>query len=535
MRIDIEIKNYRCFPDSNPARLTIQNGATAFLGVNNSGKSSFLRFFFELRPLFSRLSPPSHDARLVEQTGAFLAGAQPLPFEAEPAILREPLAVFSDRNDRDLTVTLAIEPSGGEDGSPPLAVPHKLILRLSRQPEVSWSAELRVDGHELRGPGGSLSDGVLSVDGAGQVNIRTLLEAIRRLGSTCYIGPFRNLVAGQRYFDIETGPLAIAVWDGLKRGSTQSDYQRSRRITEALKRIFQYDDLDINASRDGQTLQVSIEGQRYNLDELGAGFSQFFIVLLNTAAREFSFVLIDEPELNLHPSLQRDFLTTLESFASQGIVFATHSIGLARSSAQWLYSFRRVGQGVSEVQPYAKTPDLVEFLGEMSFSTYEELGYEKLLLVEGVTEIKCVQQFLRFFGRDADVVLVPLGGGQMITANRQAEIHELKRLCPDVHCLIDSERSAPGEQLSQDRQGFVDACLKEGIDCRVLERRAVENYFSEEAIHRVLGQKYRALAPHESLDELDLRWAKADNWRIASQMKPTDLDGTDLGQFLQNL
>lgn len=48
----IEIKNYRCIPDSNPLRLDFDLGQTiAFVGPNNSGKSAVLGFFYEFRPL----------------------------------------------------------------------------------------------------------------------------------------------------------------------------------------------------------------------------------------------------------------------------------------------------------------------------------------------------------------------------------------------------------------------------------------------------------------------------------------------------
>ena len=52
MDIDITLKNYRCFEDSNPAKFTVGRSFVGFVGPNNSGKSSILRFFFEFR-LFS--------------------------------------------------------------------------------------------------------------------------------------------------------------------------------------------------------------------------------------------------------------------------------------------------------------------------------------------------------------------------------------------------------------------------------------------------------------------------------------------------
>jgi AAA15 family ATPase/GTPase len=56
MDAEITIRNYRCFTSERPVKLLLRTGETAFVGVNNSGKSTLLRFFFELRDLFARLA-----------------------------------------------------------------------------------------------------------------------------------------------------------------------------------------------------------------------------------------------------------------------------------------------------------------------------------------------------------------------------------------------------------------------------------------------------------------------------------------------
>jgi AAA ATPase domain len=53
----IRLKNYRCFADTNPTELEIGPGMTALVGPNNSGKSSFIRMFYELRNVLATLQP----------------------------------------------------------------------------------------------------------------------------------------------------------------------------------------------------------------------------------------------------------------------------------------------------------------------------------------------------------------------------------------------------------------------------------------------------------------------------------------------
>ena len=96
MHVQLTIKNYRCFPDTRPLHFEIKDGFTAFVGVNNSGKSSILRFLYEFRFLFQVLTDPN--ALL-----ALLRGQQRLAFTPAQSVkdIRE---LFFDCNDRDLSI-----------------------------------------------------------------------------------------------------------------------------------------------------------------------------------------------------------------------------------------------------------------------------------------------------------------------------------------------------------------------------------------------------------------------------------------------
>jgi len=270
------------------------------------------------------------------------------------------------------------------------------------------------------------------------------------------------------------------------------------------------------------------------LSELGAGLAQFIIVLGNAAIRKSSIILVDEPELNLHPSLQIDFLTSLSSYARDAIVYATHSIGLARSTADRIYSFQSV-DGRSVVKPFEQTPNYTEFVGEMSFSAFKEIGCDRILLVEGVNDVKTVQQFLRMQKKDHRIVIIPLGGDQLARDGIEAELSELKRLSNNISALVDSERDSEKAEPKAERLAFAKICKKLGIGVCVTRQRAIENYFSDQAVKAAFGDSYRALKPYESLRELPNGWSKTDNWKIARRMVFDDIRSTDIGEFLTKL
>ncbi|OGL15699.1 MAG: hypothetical protein A3K12_12330 [Candidatus Rokubacteria bacterium RIFCSPLOWO2_12_FULL_71_19] len=320
-----------------------------------------------------------------------------------------------------------------------------------------------------------------------------------------------------------------------KTGSSIQQNQATHRLIADIRALFGFDQFDINASPDNQTLQLFINGRSFRLHELGGGLAQFIIVFANVAAKQPTFILIDEPELNLHPSLQLKFLSSLTHYAGSGILFATHSLGLARSSADQIYTFRKLAEGESKVTLHEAATDLPTLLNDLTFSGYRELAFDKLLLVEGPTDLPTFRQFLRRLRKDQRIVVFPLGGDAMITGARAAELEELKRISPALAAVIDSEKTGPDTPIPRNRLEFQRACAAAGVQLHILERRAIENYFPATAVRKVKGDEYAALAPYQTFQDLALEWSKDDNWRVAYEMTKEDLLATDLGQFLDSL
>jgi ABC-type cobalamin/Fe3+-siderophores transport system ATPase subunit len=534
MHVDLTIKNYRCFPDSSPAKIAIRKGFTAFLGPNNSGKSSLLRFFYEFRNLFSFLSGPGSGSFLGllrgETHGLNLLGVQDIP------------EIYSNLNNRDMSLEFDFQPTSDEP--PPVdATLSRLSLKMNRGQNTFSLVNLHTVGNGNVAPSQALqfmNDGAaVGANGVLSANVAPIQDALRPLANTVYLAAFRNAInAGgqQEYYDIQVGQQFLKTWKDHKTGKVKYKSDAAIRLTQDICRIFGFNSLEINTSADDTTLLVAIDGRTFRLDELGSGLSQFILVLATIATRQQDFILLDEPELNLHPSLQIDFLTTVTSYAREGVLFGTHSIGLARAVGQQVYALRREKEGLSRIRLYNAIPRLAEFLGELSFSGYRELGFQKVLLVEGPTEVTTVQQWLRLLGKDHTIVLLPLGGNTMINGNREVELSEVCRISTDVHALIDSERAAAGAPLAADRQAFTTTCAKLGIHCHVLDRRALENYLPDRAIKDVKGNTYSQLQPYDRLADVQNSWGKAENWRIARAMTEAELTATsDLGAFIQAL
>ncbi|MBL8822167.1 MAG: AAA family ATPase [Planctomycetia bacterium] len=521
MQIDVTLKNYRCFPDRYPAKFSLREGTwSAFLGVNNVGKSAVFRFLYEMRNRYDQL----------KNQASLLQSLKKKNLDGGYLNLRDPSEIFHDQNERDISCEFQFQISG-----------------MGSSIELSFS---RVDQHVRvskingvvvsfeAGNDWNLQTGMeLSLGSAQFGSVASILQGFSILTKVIYIGAFRNILnigGNDQYYDIQVGDQFVMQWDRMKNGNTKSGNRACIEVEHSIKRLLGFNSLSINAA-EGRTLQVVINDRPYKLHELGSGIAQLILVLVNTAAQKPSYVMIDEPELSLHPSLQLDFISELGKIATHGVLFSTHNVGLARSCADTIYSVTKLSDGVSTVTQYDATPNLPAFLGELSYSSYQALGFEKILLVEGVTDVRTMQQFLRKLHSDHRILLIPLCGNSLIDQNREYEIVELKRICKNVAALIDSEKDGPDKELDPRRNAFLAMCKKNGINAKVLDYRASENYLTDRAVKAIKGESYRALKSFEKLKALEPHWSKEENWKIAAEMSREEIAQTDLGQFLSSL
>ena len=465
MHIDMKIKNYRCFSREAPAEICIRDGFTAFVGPNNSGKSSLLRLFYELRNIFAELSGPA----------SALAAIKGMRSASEALGVGERAEVFNDGNTGPIELEFSYD--FNRYGIKETEALDRLKLVIYRD-TPSLQLFVRAQGTDV--PGGDWRD--ISVEGliyapTFSASAAPILQCWRTLSESIYVGAFRHALSIEgtsNYFDIPVGRAFVTWWNTHKTGNSAKMNELMAEVTEAVRHIFSFSKLEINSGESG--LRLLVNGKSQRLETLGSGLAEFILVLATASVRKPPFILIDEPESHLHPTLQLDFLTSLGAHASLGVMFATHNIGLARSVAQAIYVVSKKPGPPSRVHPIGRVPRMAELLGELSFGGYQELGFDRVLLVEGVTDVKTMQQFLRHRNKDHEVLIVPLGGSDLINGSREEELAELTRMSTKIFAVIDSERKTADEALSPSREAFRGVCAKLKIDCHALERRATENY-----------------------------------------------------------
>ena len=516
---DLTIFNYRCFTAEEPVRLEMRPGLTSLVGPNNSGKSAILRLFYELRNVFTGFTE-----------GPLTAWGRGAVQGFTTVGTGDALEIFHNRNNLPMRLEVRVKGAGPMQFS-------GVDLSIERREPNNWRAAFKFGPDHQPVPASPTFPNIQFAPGGGlqPLDLSLLSQLGRELAQAMYL-PATRIAIGEAQgtsYDLQFGGGFISLWDTWKTGPNRAQNDAIQRITDDIAALFGFERLEITATPDNRDLHVAIDGKPYKLRELGSALAQFMIVLANAGTRTPTWLLIDEPEISLHPALQLDFLTTLTSYVTCGTLFATHSLGLARSAGRVFSVIKKEHRAT--LKSFEATGSLAEFLGEMSFAAYRELGFDTVLLVEGVNDIKTAQQFLRILKSDHRVVVMQLGGSQMINPARAAELSEVLRLTRNVHVLIDSEKAAPERPMDPKRIAFLEECGRLGIRAAATARRAMENYMADRALKAAFGEAYRALGEFEQRTAVSPIWAKADSWRAAREMTKEELLATDVGTFLKEL
>ena len=200
MQLDIVLKNYRCFPDSTPARISVRGGSTftAFVGANNTGKSSLLKFFYEFRQLFVQLCAPD------TVRGLLLGNPMGLSFPSSVPVSTD---VFSNTNDRALQLQFHFNTTRDNSGQG-TKIPVRLTITVQRH-AVQCTGVLHLSEESVNADTKlKFAHSVLAYGRSPLADFGGFFQLCEALKKTLYIGAFRNAInvgSNASYYDIKIG------------------------------------------------------------------------------------------------------------------------------------------------------------------------------------------------------------------------------------------------------------------------------------------------------------------------------------------
>jgi hypothetical protein len=204
--------------------------------------------------------------------------------------------------------------------------------------------------------------------------------------------PLKRMFQLHEISDIQKEVLAA------KQGSSNSLPNLLRRVAEKTTKHFhdtwrEYDGIRFSLGTDGADLVAGIEDKsnRYELSQRSDGFKRFVTFLLMVSAEDASnllkdtLLLIDEPEIGLHPSGARYLMEELIDISKNNyVIFSTHSIFMVDNKIINRHLIVRKDNEITEVAEVSESniQDEEVIYKSLGYSIFSNLK-EKNIIFEG--------------------------------------------------------------------------------------------------------------------------------------------------------
>jgi len=271
---------------------------------------------------------------------------------------------------------------------------------------------------------------------------------------------------------------------------------------------------------DRSEILVHMDGKVLPLTSLGTGIHEVIIMASAATTLNDQIVCIEEPELHMHPELQKKFIEYLEKETTNQYFITTHSASILDRPSTSIFHVSN-NDGVSIVTPVSSPAQRYSVCMDLGYRASDLVQSNCIIWVEGPSD----RIYLKWWISSLDSTLIEgihysimFYGGRLLshlTAN-DPEVEEfisLRRLNRHISIVIDSDRKLKQKDIN-DTKKRVQAEIEAGSGLAwITAGREIESYIDRDILETAAKEL------HPSIDSMPYRTKYDDPLNVLAKTK----------------
>jgi AAA15 family ATPase/GTPase len=281
-----------------------------------------------------------------------------------------------------------------------------------------------------------------------------------------------------------------------------------------LKSVTNEDIEDINIPNNTTVIQlVASDDSSRSIESLGDGIKEVVMYAFVSTITEGTLICIDEPELHLHPSLQKRFISYLIANTKNKYLFATHSQSIVDFQNCTITKATQ-RNGISTTNRIPSASELVDLLHMLGSRPSDLMQSNYIIWVEGPSDRIYIKKWIN----EVDNALIEgvhysilfYGGSTLNSFSLEEtadDVISMLRINRKAAIIIDSDKDSEDKSINSTKKRIIKEAEGLGIKYWITAGYTIENYLPSVKLKNAIKNSHGPTA----LEEWDYVDGRYDN------------------------